>query len=56
MREALQDFADQQVAPHFHSLGIAKDVGLQSVDVEDWLKANWRPDEERCSEPDPYPE
>jgi hypothetical protein len=56
MREALQCYADVQEPPRLRSLGIARNVSLQSVDVEDWLKANWHPDAEWRSEPDPYPE
>jgi hypothetical protein len=28
------------------SIGIASDPDLSSEDVEEWLKANWRPEEE----------
>lgn len=55
MREALQEYAEQQEPPRLRSLGIAKNVALQSDDVEAWLEANWHPDAEWRSEPDPYP-
>jgi len=54
MREALQGYMDQQEAPHFHSIGIAEHSDLNAEDIDEWLAANWRPDEEWRSEPDPY--
>jgi len=53
MREALQHFAVQQDAPRLRSLGIAKHVTLQSDDVETWLEANWRPENEWTDDPHP---
>jgi hypothetical protein len=55
MREALQGYADRQQAPRFHSLGVAASSDLNAEDIEDWLAANWHPDAEWRSEPDPYP-
>ena len=52
MREALQHFAVQQDAPRLKSLGIAKNVALQSDDVETWLEANWRPESDWPNEAD----
>ena len=52
IREALQDYVDRQEPPHLLSLGIVtEDIGLQAADVEAWLAANWRPDEEWGREP-----
>jgi predicted transcriptional regulator len=56
MREALQGYADQQQPPRFHSLGIAERSDLNAEAIDDWLAANWRPDADWRSEPDPSPE
>lgn len=53
IREAIQQYVDGQEPPPLLSLGIAEDAGgLQGADVDDWLKANWRPEDDWGREPD----
>ncbi|HEV2106643.1 MAG TPA: hypothetical protein VGR16_00110 [Thermomicrobiales bacterium] len=46
IRSVLQPHFDQQERTKVRSIGIAKDSDLQSVDIEDWLAENWRPEED----------
>ncbi len=56
IREAIQEYVDRQDEPELLSLGIAENAGLDGADVEDWLKANWRPDADWGREIDPRSE
>lgn len=46
IRGVLQRHFEQQERPILRSVGIIKDSDLQSVDIEDWLTENWRPEED----------
>ena len=46
LRETIRDDVDRQERPRLRSLGIVKRADLNGTDVDDWLRANWRPDEE----------
>ena len=46
MREALHDYLNQQEPPPLRSMGVLKQYDVQAAESEDWLLANWRPDED----------
>ena len=55
IREALREYVDRQQAPPLLSLGIIEDAGVHSDEIDDWLKANWRPDTDWGTEADAEP-
>lgn len=51
MREALVQYADDQQSPPLRSLGIVECFGVPAADVDEWLHANWHPDQDERAEP-----
>ena len=48
--EAVERHLQAEQRPHPKSFGIAEDPELSGADSEDWLKANWRPEDDWRSE------
>ena len=48
--EAVERHLQAEQRPRPKSFGIAEDPELSGTDSEDWLKANWRPEDDWRSE------
>jgi predicted transcriptional regulator len=50
MREALVQYAGDRQSPPLRSLGIVDRFDVPAADIDDWLHANWHPDEDERAE------
>ena len=43
--EVVRDYVDREGSPRLQSLGVVERAPVESDQIEDWLVANWRPEE-----------